>query len=502
MNKSRIRLSQLMKTCDVVFGTSGARGLASSMTDKVCYTYATAFVQYLESRGELTAESSVVIGGDLRTSTARIMVAVGQAIHDRGYRIVNAGFLPTPALASFASANGFPGIMVTGSHIPEDRNGLKFYTVSGELLKRDEAPIKKCQVLVDNDLFTPAGALARPQPLPLPAQGPIRAYVSRYLDYFGKGALAGMRVGLYEHSSVARGVLAEILSALGAEVVSLGRSLRFVSLDTEAIDQKTSNAAAAWARIYDLDGMVSTDGDGDRPLMSDERGCWVQGDVLGLITAVELKMDAVATPVSSSTSLERSGLIRAITRTRIGSPYVIEAMQELAIRGECRVAGYEANGGFLLGTDLGDRRAGLSALPTRDAVLPMLCLLTTSRRASQPISQVVDRYRTRETVSNRLQAFPTAHSRQLLACFDTGCAENDRKTAETHFGRISGTVSRIDRTDGTRFIFDNGEIIHIRASGNAPELRCYTEADTRTRAIKVNDACLKLIEGWKDRAAA
>lgn len=45
------------------------------------------------------------------------------------------GVIPTPALANQAIADGIPAIMVTGSHIPFDRNGLKFYRPDGEISK-------------------------------------------------------------------------------------------------------------------------------------------------------------------------------------------------------------------------------------------------------------------------------------------------------------------------------------------------------------------------------
>jgi phosphomannomutase len=51
----------------------------------------------------------------------------------------------------------------------------------------------------------------------------------------------------------------------------------------------------------------------------------------------------------------------------------------------------------------------------------------------------------------------------------------------------------VDSTDGCRFYFTNGDIIHLRASGNAPELRCYTESDTVDRAKELNNYVLNKI---------
>ena len=46
-------------------------------------------------------------------------------------------------------------------------------------------------------------------------------------------------------------------------------------------------------------------------------------------------------------------------------------------------------------------------------------------------------------------------------------------------------VTAVDRTDGLRLTFDGGEVVHLRPSGNAPELRCYAEAATGARAAEL-----------------
>ena len=45
-----------------------------------------------------------------------------------------------------------------------------------------------------------------------------------------------------------------------------------------------------------------------------------------------------------------------------------------------------------------------------------------------------------------------------------------------------GTIVHVDNTDGIRVLFDNGDVAHVRPSGNADELRIYGVADTQERA--------------------
>jgi phosphomannomutase len=149
-------------------------------------------------------------------------------------------------------------------------------------------------------------------------------------------------------------------------------------VDTEAIRPEDVKAARKWAEEYGFDAIVSTDGDSDRPLISDETGKWLRGDVAGILVAAYFGADAVATPVSCNSALEKCGWFESVYRTRIGSPYVIEGMAQALKAGAQRVVGYEANGGFLLASHIVEGRKTLPALPTRDAVIVHLAILLLS----------------------------------------------------------------------------------------------------------------------------
>jgi len=220
---------------------------------------------------------------------------------------------------------------------------------------------------------------------------------------------------------------------------------------------------------------VSTDGDGDRPLVGDERGEWLRGDVLGLLCARELDIPALAVPVSCNTAIEAIGVFDEVRRTRIGSPYVLAGMGELKQR-HSRVAGFEANGGFLLGSPLVEGQRRLEALPTRDALLPALTVLAAAAKRAVPVSGLVEELPRRYTASGCLQGVSSETSRQWLSDW-----QDDVESMERVLG-FASPVTQVDRTDGLRATLDDGDIVHIRPSGNAPELRCYVESDKTERA--------------------
>jgi phosphomannomutase len=407
-----------------------------------------------------------------------------------GLRVEWAGTLPTPALALRCLSLGAPAIMVTGSHIPFDRNGIKFYTPVGEILKSDEAAISVINIAP----LLPAAGLVSSMPEMQALVGKamqagelgwaILGYRQRYLGLLPTAALKGLRIGVYQHSAVGRDFLADLLGRLGASVVPLERSDTFVPIDTEAVSVADETRAAAWCQQHQLHAVVSTDGDGDRPWVCDEHGHFMRGDVLGILTAQWLGAQAVVTPVSSNTALEKSGLFSQCVRTRIGSPYVIEAMQTLASQGHKAVVGFEANGGFLVQSAVRD----LAPLPTRDSTLPVLAVLALAQEKSLPLSSLPTLLPTRFTHADRIQNLPTAQSQALIAQL------RDNAQALQNFVQFTGSqAASTDTTDGLRITLANGDIVHFRPSGNAPELRCYAESATLQQAQQLVQQALSQI---------
>ncbi len=492
------QVADLMESSGVKFGTSGARGLVSAMTDEVCYAYTLAFLQHLEKSNEITPGINVAVGGDLRSSTDRILSAVCKAVSDRGYRVLNSGKLPSPAIAFFGFTKKIPSIMVTGSHIPDDRNGIKYNKTTCEIMKEDESAIKSQAVSIPSGLFNDNGMFIKNHDLPPLNREPVEIYINRYTGFFPENCLKGKNVGLYEHSSVGRDIIYNIMADLGAQVTRLGFSDKFIPVDTEAVREEDITLAKQWAEKYNFDCIVSADGDSDRPLISDEHGIWLRGDVAGILCASYLRSDAVVTPVSCNTAVEKCGRFKKVFRTRIGSPYVIERMMRAGRQGYSCVTGYEANGGFLLNSTIDDSGRILTALPTRDAVIVLISILLLSIREKKTISGLKTDLPQRFTASNRLKEFPTEKSNKILSELYSGCFEKDKNTIEAVFSEISGKAESVDTTDGLRIVFKNREIIHLRPSGNAPEFRCYTEADSEDRANDMNMACFRIMEKWRN----
>jgi phosphomannomutase len=542
----------------LAFGTSGLRGLVKDITDLEAYINVKAALRYLLRIGDIGASSRLLIAGDLRPSTDRIMRACAQAIVDSGCQVENAGKIPTPALASHAISTGRAGVMVTGSHIPFDRNGIKINKSVGEVLKEDEpgitGEVERLRVeeysrSATTSAFDASGMFKRLPDLPPLDRSAEEAYVRRYLISFTRGGLFGLRVLVYQHSAVGRDILPQILRELGAEVVTAGRSETFVPIDTENItdeqlDRLEEFAVAAETSGRPLHAIVSTDGDSDRPLVTAVRPAaevypggrrvrFLPGDMLGIVVAEYLRADAAAVPISANDAVERRMGERgvALEKTKIGSPYVISALDELRRAGtHARIVGWEANGGFLTDSDIALRAGTLNALPTRDSTLPILANLFAAAEQHIGLAALWNRLPARFGRAGLLDNVPVAVSQAILAhLIPLGdVIEVEFDSAERVFDRSRpgvvpaplaepaiadwqqckamlmrfftpalgfDTIVRINVLDGVRVYFRNGDIAHVRPSGNAPQLRIYANSDSQARADQIVALALREPDG-------
>ena len=93
------------------------------------------------------------------------------------------------------------------------------------------------------------------------------------------------------------------------------------------------------------------------------------------------------------------------------------------------------------------------------------------------------------TASDRIQGILSNKSEQLIALL----IDNYEAMIDILLPNATRVLA-IDQTDGLRVEFDTGDIVHLRPSGNAPELRCYAESNDQNQAITICTGCLKRIK--------
>jgi phosphomannomutase len=246
-----------------------------------------------------------------------------------------------------------------------------------------------------------------------------------------------------------------------------------------------------------LHAVVSTDGDSDRPLVLGVDPLTAQvhffgGDLVGMVVAEYLQADAVVVPISCNDAIDRGNLAPVVEpKTRIGSPFVIAGMEAALAKGKERVCGWEPNGGFLTGSPIARNGAILQPLLTRDAGLPILGVLFAAEQNALSLVDLFARLPKRFSRAALLKQFPRATALKIVARFSPPVGESPaaagaaiKKDLALFFTPAMGfaNISHVDYTDGVRILFANGEVAHVRPSGNADELRIYAVADTQSRA--------------------
>ncbi len=458
------------------FGTSGLRGLATELSGEVSVLYTRAFLQHLKQMKAVFLGDEVFVAQDFRASSPALFENVCDGIAAEGMAVRMFGEVPTQALAFEAINKKCACVMITGSHIPADRNGLKFYRPDGEIDKSDEDAIVERVAKIKPVPFAGGKVLV----------GKIDGFEARYRSAFGPGDLKGLRVGVYQHSSVARDILVDLLSSAGATVTALGRSESFIPVDTEAVSLETMMMLKQWAAGGIYDAIVSADGDGDRPLVADETGQVMRGDQLGLITAKFLGAKTIVTPVTSNSGIDQY-LRGGTLRTRVGSPYVIAEMVSAKKQGEKSIVGFEANGGFFTASRFKIGQVDLSPLPTRDCFLPIFAVLASAMKAKVTLSTLANNYFMPVAISDRLENCSVEASAKLM-----NRLINSRTVQDNFFAPLGKIESR-NMIDGLRVKFVDGKIVHLRPSGNAPEFRCYVEASNSVAAATLLKRALEVI---------
>ena len=384
------------------FGTSGLRGLVVELNGVPAFAYTRAFAEMLKEDGSAAAAKNVVlVGRDLRESSPSIAQLCCAALQESGLTPLDCGALPTPALAYHGMRFGIPAIMVTGSHIPEDRNGLKFYRAQGEIDKKDEAAILAWHARLGITAVPETARGIRAGNTGSRSDRRLQGPLPRLLR--GRGAGRSHRRGLPaflggpgRHRRDARNP-GRAGGAAGA-----GHELHPGRHRGPARGGRGSGAAMgrrADARCHRLDrwrcgpppdlrctrapSCAATWSGRSRPSLSER-----------------MRSSRLSPPTPPWRPPAPSPRSFAPGSDRLTSS---RAWRRPPRSGAQAVVGFEANGGVLLGSDIvrDDRR--LAALPTRDAMLPILCALGEIVAQGKPLAEIGAAFAFKAAASNRLQ---------------------------------------------------------------------------------------------------
>jgi phosphoglucomutase len=470
-----------MTSSPIKFGTSGWRGLiADDFTFANVRLAVTAIAGHINDHKK---NSTILIGYDPRFYSeefSQLAVDILQQNHIR--TLLCETFTPTPAIAYEIMRRKLDGaVNFTASHNPAQYHGLKFSSADAgpalpEVTKDIEARAAK---LAEKD-----GAIAK-APRHQSTKDEIvnlrDAYLKRLaelvrFDVLAKGKAKFVVDALH---GCGAGYLDRVLADHGVSIQAM-RTNRDCLFDGTGPDVSEENLAPLRKAVAESGATagLATDGDADRFGVIDRDGTWVSPNhILALVYdyLVESrgwKMPAarsVATSQMIDASAKANG--QSTYQTPVGFKYIGQLIREDKIA---------------LG---GEESAGLTIrghVPEKDGILA--CLLVAEMLAARGGS-----------IAGQIKALFKKIGREFwpvrenLHLSDEQKANAIKKVAVDASTLIGRKVVSVDRTDGAKFVFDDGSWMLLRLSGTEPLLRLYVEADSPKGSARLTEEATKWV---------
>lgn len=434
-----------------LFGTSGIRGNATTLfTNQFCFDIGRSFAIFLDRHKE---DGSVAVGMDPRPSSPRIKNAFIDGLIYEKRNVYFESVVPVPAINWLlipGVARG--GAMITGSHINLNLNGIKFFAFKEEILKEHEREIEEIYSEVKKKIiYTPSGS---------------EVETDTFAEDHYLGMLTGLsfqpypnwRVVVDPGNGAQYRIIPRLFGELGIEatVINDDPDLGLIVRDTEQegsfaeLQKKVVESKADFGIGYDTDG--------DRVVFVDEKGAYIPGDYIGTLLAKESESDTIVTPFGTSQVIEM--INKKVIRTKVGSPYVVEAMKKSGSG-----FGFEANGGAI----------SSEIMLTRDGGSTTVKVLNLLKKTGLTMSQLV-------LTIPRFFLW-----RDKIAC--------PRELNNIVLRRMKEKFvnGKFEELDGLKIWLDKETWILFRPSKNAEEFRVFSEAKDQVSAKALTDQGIMLV---------
>jgi len=466
-----------MTTSPIKFGTSGWRGvIADEFTFANVRLAVTAIAEHVKTKAK---QPTILVGYDTRFFSEEFSQLAVDILQQQGIRtLLCETFTPTPAVAYEIMRRKLDGaINFTASHNPANYHGLKFSSADAgpalpEVTKDIEARVAK--MIVKDGPFPMSPSVKSHQKDSSTEKVNLREnYLKRleelvHFDTLRRGkskfvvdALHGCGAGYLDRTLADHGVAAQAM-----------RTDRDCLFDGTGPDVSEENLAPLRKAVVDSKATagLATDGDADRFGIVDGDGAWIQPNLIlalvydYLVETRKWKMPAarsVATTQMIDAAAKSHG--QTIYQTPVGFKYIGQL-----IRADKIALGGEESAGLTI----------RGHIPEKDGILA--CLLVAEMMAARGAS-IGEQVRAMFKKLGR-EFWPV---RENLHLSDEQKANAVKKVAVDASTLVGRKVVSIDRTDGAKFVFDDGSWMLLRLSGTEPLLRLYVEAESAAASAKL-----------------
>lgn len=441
-----------------LFGTDGIRGVANRHPVDIETATAVGKAVALHFKNAHQPKPHIVIGQDTRLSGDMIAQAVAAGICSAGVDVSLLGILPTPGIAHITMKSGAAGgIVISASHNPYEDNGIKVFDGKGYKLSDEaEAKIEALALGEVEAQAVPADAIGKVRNLTDPS--------GRYIEFLKAASnhpsLSSFKIVLDCANGAAYEVAPILFQQLGASVIPLFCSPDGTNINADCGSQYPEVLAR---KVLDQNADIGLafDGDGDRLIAVDERGCVLTGDQIMAICAKSMKdLAQLRNNIVVSTVMSNMGLGAALKEmgvrhsiSQVGDRRVMERM-----KAEGAVLGGEDSGHLIF----------LDVHTTGDGLMAGLRLLEAMKSDMLPLSKL----------AGVMKVFP-----QELINVDVSA-----KPQLSSLPDVGKTVAEVERKLG-----DRGRVL-VRYSGTQNMCRVMVEGPTKE---ETQDYCRQIADRVK-----
>lgn len=436
-----------------LFGTSGIRGDAEKLfTNQFCFDIGRVFAKFLDSHKQV---GPIAVGMDPRESSQRIKEALFQGLAFSGRELFDEGMVAVPAMNWILKVSPLAGsVMVTGSHLKKELNGLKFFAFGEEILKNHEAEISQIYRQLKEKVSY------QKKDIKVISEKKAKESYKEMLINLANKPFPAWRIIVDTGNGAQSEIMPWVFKKLNLKIIAINTEPtpeKFMARDTESREIFGEMAKLISQKKADL-GMIF-DADGDRVVFVDENGQSIPGDYSGALIAKYSDTSRVVTPINTSQVVEH--LNKPVIRTKVGSPYVVETMKKHKVK-----FGFEANGG------------GISSeiMMTRDGGSSTIKILNIMKKERKSLGQLIGTLPRFFIFKTKIDC-PWELDPIIL------------KEAKIKFKGI-----KLEELDGLKIWVDKTSWILFRPSSNAPEFRVFTEAKTKEKAMELSKEGMNFVK--------
>jgi phosphomannomutase len=437
--------------------------IPSELNDDVAYRVGRGYAEFLSPK-------RVVVGRDIRLSSAGLANALCRGLTDSGIDVYDIGICGTEGVY-FATSDGNydGGIMVTASHNPPDYNGMKFVREQSKPISADNG-LREIRSFAERARFTDPPRRGARRPIDI-----TQAYVRHLLSYVDLKQLRALKIVVNAGNGGAGLIVDQLEPNLPFEFIKVHHHPdgRFPNgIPNPMLEENRASTIAA-IRAHRADLGIAWDGDFDRCFFFDERGDFIEGYyIVGLLASVLLRGEpggkVVHDPrlIWNTLEIVKAGGGEAVL-SKSGHAFIKQRMREVdgVYGGEMSAHHYFRRFAYC---DSG--------------MIPWLLVTQILCESGQPLSKLV---------GARIAMFPVSGELNYRVP-DSGATLADLES------RYAAQALKVDRTDGLSYEFADWRF-NLRSSNTEPLIRLNVEA--RGSAILMHAKTDELLAVLKSHGA-